>query len=45
MDNGDGFDVENVDHGLGLTNIHYRMSRSGIKGEFFSRKGKGTQLT
>ena len=44
MDNGDGFDIENVDHGLGLTNIHYRISRSGIQGDFISEKGKGTRV-
>ena len=44
MDNGDGFDIDNVDHGLGLTNIHYRIGRSGIQGDFVSEKGKGTRV-
>ncbi len=44
MDNGEGFDIDNIEPGLGLTNIHYRISRSGIKGEFFSEKGKGTRV-
>jgi signal transduction histidine kinase len=44
MDNGDGFDIDNVDHGLGLTNIHYRIGRSGIHGDFVSEKGKGTRV-
>ena len=39
-----GFDIENVDHGLGLTNIHYRISRSGIQGDFVSEIGKGTRV-
>lgn len=44
MDNGDGFDADTVEHGLGLTNIHYRISRSGINGDFVSEKGKGTRV-
>ena len=41
-DNGIGFDVDKVNHGLGLANIKYRMNMSGITGEFNSELGEGT---
>jgi signal transduction histidine kinase len=44
MDNGDGFDIDNIEPGLGLTNIKYRISRSGFYGDFLSEKGKGTRV-
>jgi PAS domain S-box-containing protein len=44
-DNGDGFDIDKVNHGLGLANINYRMNMSGIKGEFNSEIGKGTKVS
>ena len=43
-DDGDGFDVDNVEHGLGLSNVKYRMNMSGISGIFHSEIGKGTQV-
>ncbi len=43
-DDGDGFDIENVEHGLGLANIQYRMNMSGISGKFHSDIGKGTHV-
>ena len=43
-DNGDGFDMDNVEHGLGLANIKYRMNMSGISGNFQSDIGKGTRV-
>ena len=44
-DNGDGFDIEKVNHGLGLANIKYRMNMSGIKGDFTSKQGEGTKVS
>ena len=43
-DNGVGFDVNKVKQGLGLANIKYRLSLSGISGEFESKKGVGTHV-
>ena len=43
-DNGVGFDIDDVEHGLGLANIQYRMNMSGISGKFQSEVGKGTQV-
>jgi len=43
-DDGDGFDVDNVEHGLGLSNVKYRMNMSGISGIFHSEIGQGTQV-
>jgi len=44
-DNGIGFDVHEVKQGLGLANIQYRLSLSGISGEFESKKGVGTHVS
>ena len=44
-DNGDGFDIDKVNRGLGLANLNYRMNMSGIKGEFNSEIGKGTNVS
>ena len=44
-DNGDGFDIEKVNHGLGLANLKYRMNMSGIKGDFNSKQGEGTKVS
>lgn len=44
-DNGDGFDIDKVTRGLGLANLNYRMNMSGIKGEFNSEIGKGTNVS
>ena len=41
-DNGVGFDMDKVKQGLGLANIEYRLSLSGINGKFDSNKGTGT---
>jgi len=43
-DDGDGFDIDNVEHGLGLANIKYRMNMSGISGDFKSEIGVGTKV-
>jgi len=44
-DNGVGFDMDKVKQGLGLANIQYRLSLSGISGEFESKKGAGTHVS
>lgn len=44
-DNGDGFDIEKVNHGLGLANLNYRMNMTGIKGDFNSSQGEGTKVS
>ena len=44
QDDGDGFEIDNVEHGLGLANMQYRMNMTGISGKFQSEGGKGTQV-
>lgn len=43
-DDGVGFDMENVDKGLGLQNLQHRMKMSNIKGQIQSAPGQGAKL-
>lgn len=43
-DNGVGFEIKNVQKGLGIENIQYRMNMAGIDGKFESSKEKGTSV-
>ena len=45
MDNGIGFEINEVQKGLGIENIQYRMNMAGIEGSFESSKNKGTSVT
>ncbi|MFM7663510.1 MAG: response regulator [Bacteroidota bacterium] len=44
IDNGVGFDANEVNEGLGLQNIKYRMKMAGIRGELTSEPGKGVEV-
>jgi signal transduction histidine kinase len=43
-DDGVGFDMENVEKGLGLQNLQHRMKMSNIKGRMESFPGQGSKL-
>ncbi|MEJ6590283.1 MAG: response regulator [Crocinitomicaceae bacterium] len=43
-DNGIGFDIKDVQKGLGIENIQYRINMAGIDGEFESSKDNGTSV-
>ena len=45
MDNGIGFEIDEVEKGLGIENIQYRMNMAGIEGRFESSKNQGTSVT
>ena len=45
MDNGIGFEINEVRKGLGIENIEYRMNMAGIEGKFESSKNQGTSVT
>ena len=45
MDNGIGFEINEVEKGLGIENIQYRMNMAGIEGRFESSKNQGTSVT
>jgi len=45
MDNGIGFEINEVEKGLGIENIQYRMNMAGIEGSFESSKNQGTSVT
>ncbi|MFM7388593.1 MAG: response regulator [Bacteroidota bacterium] len=44
IDNGVGFDANEVNEGLGLQNIKYRMKMAGIRGELTSEPSKGVEV-
>ena len=44
-DDGIGFEMEKVEKGLGIQNLHHRMKMSAIKGRLESSPNKGSRLT